>query len=100
MISVVNSFIVHVLISFLFSFVYFFMGDSQFAIENKTDLNYSKFLNLAVTTQAGVGLSSVNPKTTFAESILILQQLVKMGTYLVNIFVISFEASVIGKHKK
>lgn len=95
--SVINSFLMHVFLSFLFSFVYFFMGEDQFEILDKTDFNYSHYLNLSVTTQAGVGITRIIPKTLFAQIIFIIQQFVKMGAVLINIFIIAFESKSLKK---
>ncbi len=87
----------HVFLSFLFSFIYFYLGDNQFEILDKSDINYSHFLNLSVTTQAGVGITRIIPKTLLAQIIFIIQQFVKMGSVLIHLFVIAFEAKIIKK---
>lgn len=70
------SFLLHVLLAFFFSVVYWFLGVPHFSLSpllNNTPA-YIDYLALSTTVQAGVGVSNLSPASEIANAFLTLQQ--------------------------
>ena len=66
----------------LFSYSYHMLGDNHFKSRTSTEIEYIDYFFLATTIQAGVGYSDIYPISDTAKSILIVQQLIMITTYV------------------
>lgn len=83
MLQIVNSFIAHMFFVFVFSFLYFIIGEHNYKFLGDFEPNYITYFNLAITIQAGIGFSSLVPNSQLIEILLIFQQAIAMGINII-----------------
>ncbi len=81
--AIFNSFMAHMFFVFLFSFLYFIIGEHNYKFLSDIPPNYITYFNLALTIQAGIGFSSLVPNSQLIEILLIFQQTFAMGINII-----------------
>ena len=93
--QIFNSFMAHMFFVFLFSFLYFAIGENNYKFLGDFAPDYITYFNLAITIQAGIGFSSLVPNSQLIEILLIFQQAIAMG---INIIIYWYFTKIL--HKK
>ena len=83
MIAIFNSFVAHMFFVFIFSFLYFIIGENNYKFLCDFTPNYITYFNLALTIQAGIGFSALVPNSQLIEILLIFQQAIAMGINII-----------------
>lgn len=87
---VISSFLFHLFMIFLFSVIYYFIEASNFKFDDTLNRSpeYIDYLSLSTTLQSGVGLSDLAPATQLSSLLIVLQQLILIGTNVLIVYVI------------
>ena len=83
MLAIINSFIAHMFFVFVFSFLYFIIGENNYKFAGDFTPDYISYFNLALTIQAGIGFSNLVPNSQLIEILLIFQQTFAMGINII-----------------
>ena len=83
MLQILNSFAAHMFFVFVFSFLYYVIGESNYSFLGTFTPNYITYFNLALTIQAGIGFSALVPNSEIVEIILICQQIIALGINII-----------------
>lgn len=71
----------------IFSLCYKMLGPKHFRSNSTSQIDFIDYLFLATTIQAGVGYSDIYPTTDTAKTILIIQQMIMITTYVFLLYI-------------
>jgi len=76
----------HLLCIVSFSFLYFY-NEHEFQVPISKNVSYLDYFLLSTTIQAGVGISSIYPITSYGKIIMIVQQIIMIMTHVFTLYV-------------
>ena len=76
----------HLLCIIVFSFLYFH-NENDFQVPISKNVSYLDYFLLSTTIQAGVGISSIYPITSYGKIIMIVQQIIMILTHVFTLYV-------------
>jgi hypothetical protein len=83
---VIRTGLFHLLCILIFASIYFNISE-QFQINNEKQHNFTDFLLLSTTVQAGVGMTELTPTTSYSKLILIIQQMLLIFTHIITLYI-------------
>ena len=91
---VIRTAVFHLLCIIVFAFIYFYISEKYQSDNKETkhtnhtkDKNFTDYLLLSTTIQAGVGISDLYPITFYSKIFLILQQIILLFTHLITLYI-------------
>ena len=85
---VIKTAIFHLLCILIFALIYFYFSQHfKNGNEEEQDNNFTDFVLLSTTIQAGVGISDLHPISIYTKVVVILQHILLMFTHLITLYI-------------
>jgi hypothetical protein len=87
---VIRTAVFHLLCIIIFALIYFYFSPDFQSDNGKKNIKYNNFtdyLLLSTTIQAGVGITHLLPLTFYSKVVLILQQIILIFTHLITLYI-------------
>ena len=90
---VIRTALFHLLSIIIFALIYLYIsedfqsGNGDYERKNKKYKNFTDFLLLSTTIQAGVGISDIYPISFYSKIVLIIQQIMLIFTHLITLYI-------------